>query len=156
MVVLEYHTYFYQGGPINQETHVPGPVSQSSAESEYNAECTSWMSLSQFRMLNHELANKDTDVVPEQAHLIILYIKSAVFMSNNCKDTKHTIHIFRRMCFVRNGKKWNLYKTVWCEGGLQLEYIVTNNVREDEFNPNLGLWEPIDGVFWFHTVGLSI
>ena len=27
---------FYQGGPIDHGTHVPGPVSQSSAESEYN------------------------------------------------------------------------------------------------------------------------
>ena len=32
---------FYQGGPIEYGTHVPGPVSQSSAESEYNASCTS-------------------------------------------------------------------------------------------------------------------
>ena len=31
---------FYQGGPIEHVTHVPGPVSQSSAESEYNAACT--------------------------------------------------------------------------------------------------------------------
>ena len=28
---------FYQGGPIIYVTHVPGPVSQSSAESQYNA-----------------------------------------------------------------------------------------------------------------------
>ena len=27
----------YQGGPIDHGTHVPGPVAQSSAESEYNA-----------------------------------------------------------------------------------------------------------------------
>ena len=27
---------FYQGVPIDHGTHVPGPVSQSSAESEYN------------------------------------------------------------------------------------------------------------------------
>ena len=31
---------FYQGGPIDHVTHVPGPVSQYSAESEYNAACT--------------------------------------------------------------------------------------------------------------------
>ena len=30
---------FYQGGPIDHGTHVPGPVSQSSAESHYNAAC---------------------------------------------------------------------------------------------------------------------
>ena len=28
---------FDQGGPIDHGTHVPGPVAQSSAESEYNA-----------------------------------------------------------------------------------------------------------------------
>ena len=27
---------FYQGGPIDHITHVPGPVSQSSKESKYN------------------------------------------------------------------------------------------------------------------------
>ena len=31
---------FYQGGPIDHGSHVPGPVTQSSAESEYNAACT--------------------------------------------------------------------------------------------------------------------
>ena len=28
---------FYQGGPIDHGTHVPGPVARSSAESEYNS-----------------------------------------------------------------------------------------------------------------------
>ena len=36
---------FCQGGPIDQGTHVPGPVAQSSAESEYNAACTAGMAL---------------------------------------------------------------------------------------------------------------
>ena len=31
---------FYQGGPIDHGTHVPGPVAQSSAEIEYNAAFT--------------------------------------------------------------------------------------------------------------------
>ena len=44
---------FYQGGPIDHGTHVPGPVAQSSAESEYNAACTAVMALSHFRMLIH-------------------------------------------------------------------------------------------------------
>ena len=34
------YCFFYQGGPIDHGTHVPGPVEQSSAESEYNAACT--------------------------------------------------------------------------------------------------------------------
>ena len=45
---------FYQGGPIDHGTHVPGTVAQSSAESEYNAAYTSGMALAHFRMLIHE------------------------------------------------------------------------------------------------------
>ena len=44
---------FYQVGPIDHGTHVPGPVSQSSTESEYNAACTAGMALAHFRMLIH-------------------------------------------------------------------------------------------------------
>ena len=50
---------FYQGGSIEHVTHVPGPFSQSSTDIEYNAACTSGMALSYFRMLIHELLNKD-------------------------------------------------------------------------------------------------
>ena len=46
---------FYQGGPVNHATHVPGPVAQSSAESEYNAARTAGMALAHFRMLKSEL-----------------------------------------------------------------------------------------------------
>ena len=42
---------FYQGGTIDHITHVPGPVAQSSVESEYNAACTAGMALAHFRML---------------------------------------------------------------------------------------------------------
>ena len=48
---------FYQGGPIDHGTHVPGPVAQSSSESEYNAACTAGMYLEHFRMLVHEFLN---------------------------------------------------------------------------------------------------
>ena len=44
---------FYQGGTIDHLTYVPGPVSQSSAESEYNKSCTSGMALENFRILNN-------------------------------------------------------------------------------------------------------
>ena len=46
---------FYQVGPIDHGTTVTGPVAQYSAESEYNAACTSGMVLAHFRMLVHEL-----------------------------------------------------------------------------------------------------
>ena len=68
----------YQGGPIDHCTHVTGPVAQSSDESEYNASCTALLSPANFRMLNNILLKKDPDVVPEQAPLILLDIKSAI------------------------------------------------------------------------------
>ena len=100
-ITVEY-IIFYQGVPIEQGTHVPVPVAQSSAESEYNAACTAGMSLAHFRMLVHELLNEDPDMVPKEAHLIVLESKSAVCMAKNGKDTKHTRHIARRINFVRN------------------------------------------------------
>ena len=36
---------FYQDGPIEHVTHFPGPVAQSSAETEYNVACTAGISL---------------------------------------------------------------------------------------------------------------
>ena len=55
------YSIFYQCGPIDHGTHVTGPVAQSSAESEYNSACTSGMTLAHFRILIHELLNKDPD-----------------------------------------------------------------------------------------------
>ena len=59
---------FYQGGPIDHGTHVPGLVAQSSAESEYNAEYTTGMALAHLRMLIHELLNKNPEIFPEEAY----------------------------------------------------------------------------------------
>ena len=53
-------------------------------------------------------------------------------MANNGKDTKHTRHITRIMHFVRNGEKCKMHKIDWCEGGLQLADIGTNNVSEPD------------------------
>ena len=72
------YNIFFQGGPIDHGTHVPGPVIQSSTESEYNAACTAGMALAHFRMLIHELLNKDPDIVPEEAPLIVLDSKYAI------------------------------------------------------------------------------
>ena len=55
---------FYQGGPIDHGTHVPGPIAQSSAEREYNEACTSVMALAHFRMLIHGLLNKYPYIFP--------------------------------------------------------------------------------------------
>ena len=94
---------FYQCGPIYHGTHVPGPVDQSSAESEYNSACTAGMALAHFRMLINELLSKDTYIVPEEYSLIVLDSKSYMCMDNNGNDTKHTRQISRRIHSVRNG-----------------------------------------------------
>ena len=94
---------FYQGVPIDHFTHVPGPVAEYSAESEYNAACTVGMDLAHFRIPNKKLLKKYPDVVPLQAPLIILDIKSAMCMAKNGKDKKNTRLISRRTHFV---KKW--------------------------------------------------
>ena len=69
---------FYQGEPIDHGTHVPGPGAQSSTKSDYNAECTTGMALAHFRMLIHELLNKDPYIYPEEAPLIVLDRKFAM------------------------------------------------------------------------------
>ena len=43
-----------------------------------------------------------------------------MFMAKNGKDTKHTIHIAKRINFVSNVEKCDMHKLYWCEGGLQL------------------------------------
>ena len=95
------------------------------------------MALSHFRMLIYELLNKDPDIVPEEAHLIVLYRKYAMCMAKNGRDTKHTRHIARIMYFVRNGEKCKMHKIDWCEGGLQLADISTKNVSEPDLTPRI-------------------
>ena len=62
------------------------------------------MALAYFRMLIHDLLNKDPNIVPEEAPLNILDSKYAMCMYKNGKDTNHTRHISRRVHFVRNGE----------------------------------------------------
>ena len=95
------------------------------------------MDLAHFIMLIHEFLNKDPDIFPEEAPLIVLDSKSAMFMAKNAKDTKHTRHIARRIHFVRNGEKCKMHKIYWCEGGLKLADIVTNNVGEPDLTPRM-------------------
>ena len=76
------------------------------------------MDLAHCRMLIHEFLNKDTDIFPEEAPLIVLYSKSDICMTKNNKDTKHTRHISRRIHFVRNCEKFKIQKIDWCERGL--------------------------------------
>ena len=97
---------FYQSGTIEHGTHVIGPFDWSSTESEYNAEFTIGTTLAHFRILIHEILNKDPDIVPEETPIIILDSKSATCMAKNGTDTKHTSHITRRVHFVSNWENW--------------------------------------------------
>ena len=95
------------------------------------------MSLAHFRMLIQEFLNKDTDIVPEEAPLILLYSKYAMCMAKNVKDNKHTMHIASRTNFLRNGDKWNIHKIHWCEGVMQLADISTNNAGEHDLTSRI-------------------
>ena len=58
-------------------------------------------------------------------------------MAKNNRDNKHTRHIARRMHFGRNGEKCKMHKIEWCEEGLQLADIGTNNVSEPDLAPRM-------------------
>ena len=95
------------------------------------------MALSHLRILIHELLNKDPDIVPEEAPLVVLDSKYDMCMANNGKDTKHTRHIARRILFFWNGEKYNIHNIDWCEGRLQLAYIANKNVGEPDLTPRM-------------------
>ena len=57
------------------------------------------MALAQFRVLIHDFFNKDPDIVPEEAPLILFDGKSSVCMAKNGTDNNHTRHIARRVHF---------------------------------------------------------
>ena len=61
------------------------------------------MSLAHFRVLIHKLLNKDREIVPEEALIIVLDLKSSMCIAKNSKDTKQTKHIARRPEFF---KEW--------------------------------------------------
>ena len=95
------------------------------------------MALETFRMLIHELLNKDPYIVPEEAPLIVLDSKSDICMDSNGKDTRRTRHIERMIHFVWNGEKCNFQNIDWCEGGMKMSDIATNNVGEKYLTPRI-------------------
>ena len=95
------------------------------------------MSLAHFRMLIHELLNKDPDIVPEKDPMILLDSHYDLCMDKNVKDTKHTRHVTRRIYLVRNSENCKMHKIDWCEEGLQLEDNATNNFGEHDLTPRM-------------------
>ena len=116
------------------------------------------MALSHFRMLIHELLNKDIDIVPEEAPLIVLGSRSAMCMANNGKYTKHTRHIARRIHFVRNGEKCKMHRIDWCEVGLQLADIGTNNISRGRTDKTRNLKKMPKLIFfcWNHMMQFTL
>ena len=88
-------------------------------------------------MLIHEVLNKGPYIVPEEAPLIILDIKSSVCMANNGNGNKQTRYIARIINFVSNDEKCKMHKIDWCEGGLQLADIATKNVGDHDLTPRI-------------------
>ena len=58
-------------------------------------------------------------------------------MAKNGKDIKHTRRIARRMYFISNREKCKMHKIDWCEVGLKLADIYTNNVGKHDLTPGL-------------------
>ena len=69
--------------------------------------------------------------------MIVLDSKYAMCMAKNGKDIKHTRHIARRIHLVRNVEKCKMHKIDWCEVGLQLTDIGTENVSEPDLTPRM-------------------
>ena len=88
-------------------------------------------------MLIHEGLNKDSDIVLEEAPIIVLDSKSTICMAKNVKDNKHTTHIARRTHFVSNDENCKIHKIDWYEGGLQLVDIATKNVGDHDLTPRM-------------------
>ena len=85
---------------------------------------------STFQAFNSWFWNKDPDIIPEEAPLIILDSKSAVCIAKNGKYAKHTMQISRIVQLVINGNKCKMHNIDWCEVGLKLSNIATKNVGE--------------------------
>ena len=64
--------------------------------------------------------------------MIVLDNNSDLCMAKNDKNAKHTSHTARIMHFVSNGENCNMHKIDWCERGLKLADIDTNNVGEHD------------------------
>ena len=50
---------------------------------------------------------------------------------------KNKKNIARIVRLVRNGENFKIHKIDCCEGGLQLSYIATDNVGENDLNPGM-------------------
>jgi hypothetical protein len=80
-------------GMVDHSSIFPDPATLSSAETEYNEGCTTYMATSHLRMLLCEMEHIDDSAMQPTA--IYFDSKRAIEMGVSYKDTKHTRHIFR-------------------------------------------------------------
>ena len=90
------------------------------------------MSLAHFSILIHGLLTKDPDTILEKAPLIRLDRNYALCMGSNGNDTNHSRHIYRRVYLLLNGDDFNINNIYWCEGGLILVDLATNNYGKEK------------------------
>ena len=102
---------FYRGGLVDQNSSVPVPLAQSSAEAEFMGATNAGTSLANHRELTYDLEYMGTkDYDPEQVHgkvplLILIDNQATVAMSKNFKVSKKNRHIARRYHYVKQGVK---------------------------------------------------
>ena len=58
-------------------------------------------------------------------------------MAKNVNYTKHTRNIASLMHFVKNVDTCKMHKIDWCEVGMQLADIATNNVGDTDLTPRM-------------------
>jgi hypothetical protein len=135
---------YCQGGIVHARSHVPDPVSMSSAEAEYVAACSACMAASHLRMLlydhkhlgtkRYSKINQMLDIAPT---ILMVDNQAAVQMGMNDKLTKLTRHISRRFHYVREGIKQGLHKLHWIPKDHQLSDILTKTQASTIINPLL-------------------
>ena len=83
-------------------------------------------------MLIHELLNKDPDIAPYKASLIVLDSKFSICMAKNREYIKHTRHITTRKHFIRNGENCKMHKVDLWGGGLEWAEIASKSVGDPD------------------------
>ena len=136
------HLIFYQGGLIAANSHVPLPVSMSSAEAEYMAACAACMTSAIIRSLLYDIRYLGTpeydayhDPVKFRPSILCVDNAATIAMSKSPKLTKKTRHIARHFHFVRDGSERQLHALVWIPNTSQLADVLTKTQALAKIQP---------------------
>eukprot|EP00957_Ditylum_brightwellii_P211168 15365838-Ditylum_brightwellii.AAC.1 len=121
---------FYQGGVIEGNSQVNVPIAMPSAESEYMAACSAYMTAGHIHMMANDsnfLGTSDYDKIqialPNPPIVIMCDNQAAVHMTKNDQIPKRNHPIPRRFHYVRDGQKMSLHIIKYCPKEDQLEDI---------------------------------